>query len=142
MSRIEPWKKAKEKFRENPWLGLGFGVTSGAESRWALDVRSGPDATETGSSFWSSLSQVGVLGSAPLCLAILLLLVKAGRFTWKVKDPWFTAVYGSVLALTVNAAFEGWLIAPGNFIGIYFWIQCFFLNEVTCRFRPAPLFRT
>jgi hypothetical protein len=50
----------------------------------------------------------------------------------------FTGVYASTLALTVSAAFEGWLIAPGSFPAIYFWIQCFFLNAVMSCYRAAP----
>ncbi|GEM_PF-1878859 len=136
-SRVQPWEAAMANFREHPWLGLGFGVTNQGEAAWSAEVGSWY-ATETGGSFWGTLSQVGAVGSAPLFLAILILLIEAGRFAWKVKDPWLTGVYGSVLALTVNAIFEGWLIAPGNFIGIYFWVQCFFLNALMCRFRPAP----
>jgi O-antigen ligase len=137
-SRIQPWRVAKAHFQENPWLGLGFGVTSKAEANWSFDVRSGGRSVETGSSIWSSLSQVGICGSLPLFLAILLLMAGAGRFAWKVKDPSFTGLYASTLALAVNAAFEGWLIAPGSFPTTVFWLACFFLNALICRFRPAP----
>jgi hypothetical protein len=136
-SRRGPWRTAISNLRQSPWLGLGFRVTSRAESAWTLDVRSGRSA-ESGSSVLGSLTQVGMLGASPLFLAIILLLIQGGRFAWKVKDPWFTGVYGSTLALAVNAVFEGWLISPGNFIGTYFWVQCFLLNALMCRFRPAP----
>ncbi|MBI3667173.1 MAG: O-antigen ligase family protein, partial [Acidobacteria bacterium] len=135
-SRLQPWKAAEKNFRKNPWLGLGFGITSKAESGWSLEMRS-TGAMETGNGYLSSLVQVGIIGSAPLFLALALLLIGAGRFAWKVSDPWFTSIYGSTLALAINAAFEGWLIAPGNFVATYFWMQCFFLNALICRFRPA-----
>ncbi len=99
--------------------------------------RAATTRSETGSSFWGSLGQTGILGSAPLFLAVLILLV-GGQSAWRVKDPWLTGVYASMLALTANAVFEGWLTAPGNFIGIYFWVQCFFLNALMCRFASAP----
>lgn len=137
-SRAESWDTARRNFHENPWLGLGFGVTNKAESEWTFDVRSGPRATETGSSFWGALVQVGILGASPLFLSILLLLIAAGRFAFRVKNCWLTGIYGSALALTVNALFEGWLIAPGGLTTTYFWIQCFFLNALICRYRPAP----
>lgn len=137
-SRIGPWKVSERTFLENPWLGLGFGVTSRAEMNWSFSSRSGPGALETGSSLWSSLVQVGLLGSVPLFLAVVLLMIDAGRFAWRVKDPRFTGLYGSALALAVSAAFEGWLIAPGSFPATYFWLQCFFLNAVMSRYRPAP----
>lgn len=137
-SRALPWNTAKANFSESPWLGLGFGVTSKAESGWSMDIQSGPHALETGSSFWGILVQVGILGAAPLFLAILMLLIDAGRFAWRLKDPWFTSIYGSTLALAVNSLFEGWLIAPGSFQAAYFWVQCFLLNALICRFRPAP----
>lgn len=136
-SRLRPWKAARDNFRDNFWLGLGFGVTSRKEASWSADVRSGY-SIETGSSIWGSLSQIGIVGAAPLFLALVLLLFEAGRFAWRVRDPWFTGIYGSVLALAVNAIFEGWLLSPGNFITTYFWIQCFFLNALMSRFRPAP----
>ncbi|MBI3696259.1 MAG: O-antigen ligase family protein [Acidobacteria bacterium] len=137
-SRMGPWEASRRSFLENPWMGLGFGVTNRAEAQWSLDVRS-VRAAETGSSFWGTLSQVGVLGSAPLFLAILLLLLRAGRFVWRVKDIWLTGVYGSTVALVVSAAFEGWLMAPGSFPCTYFWIQCFFLNAMMSRFQPAAV---
>lgn len=137
-SRLRPWEAAQSNFERHPWLGLGFGVTTEGQADWAGDIRSGAGTRETGSSFWGTLSQVGLLGSSPLFLSILWAVWKAGRFAWKVKDPWFTAIYGSTLALILNAVFEGWLIAPGSFASTYFWIQCFFLNAMMCRFRPAP----
>ncbi len=137
-SRTGPWEISKRTFLRNPWMGLGFGVTSRAEAQWLLDVRS-VKAMETGSSVWSALSQVGLLGSVPLFLAISLLLLRAGRFAWKVKDIWLTAIYASTLALVTNACLEGWLLAPGSFPCTYFWIQCFFLNAMMSRFQPAPV---
>ncbi len=138
-SRLAPWKRAQANFQENPWLGLGFGITSKAEASWSTDIHSGSTAVETGSSFWGGLGQVGVLGSVPLFLALLILVFQSGLFAWKVKDPWFTAIYASLFALVTNAAFEGWLLAPGNFIGSYFWIQCFLVNTMMTRFRPAAI---
>ncbi|HYM09317.1 MAG TPA: O-antigen ligase family protein [Bryobacterales bacterium] len=135
-SRLRPWQTARDNFRDNLWLGLGFGVTSKREAAWSADVRSSY-SSETGSSIWGSLSQIGIVGAAPLFLALALLLFEAGRFAWKVRDPWFTGIYGSVLALSVNAIFEGWLLSPGNFISTYFWVQCFFVNALMSRFRPA-----
>jgi hypothetical protein len=128
---------AQEGFRRHPWLGFGFGVTSDAQRDWVLDTESGAGTVETGSSFWGTLSQVGVLGSAPIFAAILLLAYRAVRFCQRVRDPWLTAVCGSLLALLANALFEGWLLAPGNFATLYFWAQCFLLNGMMCRFHPA-----
>lgn len=135
-SRAQPWQVAAQNIQENPWLGLGFGVTSGQEAAWSADVSSN-HAKEVGSSFWAALVSIGILGAAPLFLAILVLLVRGGRFAWKVRDPWLTGLYGSVLALAANAVFEGWLLAPGNFISLYFWAQCFFLDALIARFQPA-----
>jgi hypothetical protein len=64
---------------------------------------------------------------------------RAVRFCWRVRDPWLSGVCASLLALVVNAVFEGWLLAPGNFATFYFWGQCFLLNGMMSRFRPAPV---
>jgi hypothetical protein len=138
-SRIEPWKLARARFVKNPWMGLGFGVTSEAETGWTFGART-ERSFETASSVWSALVQVGILGSVPLFLALLGVLFQAGRFGWKVKDPWFTGVYGLVLALSISALFEGWLITPGSFATSYFWVACFFLNALMCRFQPTRRF--
>ncbi len=135
-SRTGPWQTARRYFQENPWTGIGFGVSNVGESRWNWSVQS-VGAIETGSSIWGSLAQVGLLGTSVLFLAILLLLARAGRFAYRVKDPWLTALYSSVIALTASAVFEGWLIAPGSFTSTYFWLQCFILNAMTQQFRPA-----
>jgi hypothetical protein len=137
-SRLEPWKRAEQNFREHPWMGYGFGITSATQVSWTPDTQSGAGTVETGSSFWGTLGQVGILGAAPLFAAILLLACRAVRFCWLVRDPWLTGVCASLLALVVNAVFEGWLLAPGSFTTFYFWGQCFLLNGMMSRFRPAP----
>ncbi len=137
-SRREPWKLVQRQFEQHPWLGMGFGISSESQSTWTVDASTGYNMAETGSSIWSALSQVGVLGSAVLFTALLGLLFQGAWFCWRVRDPWFTAVYASVAALTVNALFEGWLLAPGNYVSIYYWLQCFFLNSVMCRYRVRP----
>jgi hypothetical protein len=135
-SRERPWMAVRQQFERNPWLGQGFGVSLASQADWVLDAETGASIQETGSSLWAALSQVGILGSTAVWLALLGLLWQGFRFTWRVHDPWFTAVYASVAALTVNAMFEGWMLAPGNFASTYFWVQCFFLNAMMCRFRP------
>lgn len=137
-SRREPWKVVQLRFEQHPWLGMGFGISTESQSGWALDVSTGSSIVETGSSIWTALSQVGVVGAVVLFAALLGLLLQGARFCWRVRDPWFTALYASVAALTVNALFEGWLLAPGNFACVYYWIQCFFLNSLMCRYRPRP----
>jgi len=137
-SRREPWKMVQQRFEQHPWLGMGFGISTESQSAWAIDVSTGSSIVETGSSIWAALSQVGVVGAAVLFTALLGLLIHGARFCWQVRDPWFTALYASVAALTVNALFEGWLLAPGNFACVYYWIQCFFLNSLMCRYRARP----
>ena len=137
-SREQPWAQSKRSFEQRPWLGFGFGVTTESQADWSIGFRTVSHNVETGSSFWFCLNQVGLVGSAPLFLAVLLFLARAARFAWRAKDPWFTAIFASCLALVINACFEGWLIAPGGFPATYFWIQAFFLSALMCRFRPAP----
>lgn len=135
-SRREPWKIVQKQFRAHPWFGMGFGVSSESQVAWKADVQTGGSIVETGSSVWSALTQVGLAGSSLLFLALAGLLLQGGRFAWQVRDPWFTAMYASVVGMTVNAFFEGWLLAPGNFGATYFWLQCFCLNAVMSHFRP------
>jgi hypothetical protein len=135
-SRERPWMAVRQQFEQNPWLGQGLGVSLASQADWVFDAETGTSIQETGSSLWAALSQVGILGSVVLWLALLWLLWRGFQFAWRVRDPWFTAVYGSVAALVANSMFEGWMLAPGNFASTYFWVQCFFLNAVMCRFRP------
>jgi O-antigen ligase len=135
-SRQKPWDRTIARFRQRPWLGLGFGVTSAAQASWTEGARTEGEL-ETGSSFWGTLLQVGIIGAAPLFAALLLALAAAARFAWRVKDPWLTGLYGSVLSLVVGALLNGWLLSPGSSSSVYFWIQLFFLNAILCRFHPA-----
>jgi O-antigen ligase len=141
-SRLEPWKRSEQNFREHPWMGYGFGISSATQVSWTPDTQSGAGTVETGSSFWGTLGQIGILGAVPLFAGLVLLAVRAVRFCWRVRDPWLTAVCASLLALIVNALFEGWLLAPGSFTAFYFWGQCFLLNGMMSRFRPAPARRS
>jgi hypothetical protein len=136
-SRKEPWKIVREQFERHRWMGLGFGVSSELQSGWQTDVSSGSRAIETGSSFWGTLSQVGIVGAPLAFLAILSLLAQGARFCYAAQDPWLTAVYASVAGLAVNSLFEGWLIAPGSHASTFFWVQCFCLNAVMRRYRAV-----
>jgi len=138
LSRAAPWSAARRQFETRPWMGLGFGITTERQQHWSLSAETGAGAIETGSSIWAALLQVGVLGSLCLFLAVVALLGRGLRFAWRAGDPWFTAVYTSAVALTVNSLFEGWLLAPGSYASAYYWLQCFLLNAMMDHFRPAP----
>ena len=134
-ARSEQWQFGYQSFRERPLLGVGFGVTAAREDDWALD-NFRDLKVEQGSSLSALLGQVGLLGSVPIYLAIIWLLLRSLNYARKVRDPWLSGIVASAFVGFVNSFFEGWLAAPGS--GLYWFVvfQFFFLDAVMTHLKP------
>ena len=134
-AREEQWRLGYANFVKNPWLGSGFGVTSEYESEWSMGSFRYLKK-EQGSSLLAMLGQVGLIGTVPMYLGMVLLLVRAALYAHAVRDPWFTGIVGSAWAGFANSFLEGWLAAPGSGLFWFMLFQCFFLHTVMSRLRP------
>ncbi len=134
-SREEQWRLGYANFVKNPWLGTGFGITSEYESEWSMGTFRYLKR-EQGSSLWAILGQIGLIGTVPMYLGMVLLLVRAALYARVVRDPWFTGIVGSAWAGFANSFLEGWMAAPGSGLFWFMFFQCFFLHTVMSGLRP------
>ena len=135
-ARAEQWRYGYDNFLKNPWLGVGFGITSDYEAQWSLGTFRYLKR-EQGSSLWAMLGQVGLIGTVPFYLAMLVILFRSAAYARAVRDPWFTGIVGSAWAGFANSFLEGWMAAPGSGLFWFQLFQCFFLHIAMSRPRPA-----
>jgi O-antigen ligase len=135
-ARADEWQRGYQSFREKPLLGVGFGVTAVAEEHWDLESFRYLKV-EQGSSLSALLGQVGLLGSVPIYLGIIWLLLRSLQYARRVRDPWLSGVVAVGFVGFVNSFFEGWLAAPAS--GLYWLVvfQFFFLDAVMSNLKPA-----
>lgn len=142
-SRNSPWQIAVNNIREHPWFGMGLGTTRkgpDASQGQGLFASSSLVTAENGSSYLSILSGVGVVGGMPILLLLLLLLRKilqTVKWMWASRSPWHPAVPIAMIVVAglVHASFEDWMLAPGNYLCVFFWSLAFVLIDVAPSFR-------
>jgi len=139
-SRISPWAGTLSAVRHHPWFGSGFGTSEMGELR--ADSPSSSIYTiegtnrEHGSSYLALAEYLGVLGSAPFLLLLLILLLTVYRVCRSMRRTASAYHYSIPLALIViaglvHAGFEDWLFAVGSYLCVFFWVAAFMLVDVT-----------
>jgi O-antigen ligase len=123
-SREGVWEASIESWREQPWFGKGYGVTS---SGYAInDISNSIGSVRDGAGYFGVLESVGVIGLS----ALLVLYGTVARNVWILTHVkrrgsvgWHLATLGGTLflALAVNAAAEAWIMGPGAFAQHIMW---------------------
>jgi O-antigen ligase len=147
-SRESPWGRSIEMIERHPWFGMGIGTTSenSATVEGAILFSSSNGVnTENGSSYLSVLLGVGILGAVPILLLLLILIANLGKtfiFMWRSRSL-FSAVPFAVVIVSglIHAAFEDWLLAPGNYLCAFFWICAFIFMDVNSKLPTAIALR-
>ena len=151
-SRETPWHTAVNNIREHPWFGMGLGTTvSGGEAEeQRLQFASNTSmTTENGSSYLAIASGVGLFGSLPVLVLLLMIAKRISqtiRWVRATGNPAHPGVPVALLLLAaiIHAGFEDWMFAPGNYMCVFFWCLAFILVDLTppvlrysARFRMA-----
>ena len=135
-SRMGLWLASTQDFMDNPFMGIGYGITDSREEHWQVEATTRGVKEERGSSPLAVLSQVGLLGCIPYLAAIFLVAVRSIFFARRVQDPWLTAMTASVWAGITNSFFEGWMTSVGSGLLWLLLTQCYLLDAVMSRLRP------
>jgi O-antigen ligase len=138
-SRETPWHVAMNNISEHPWFGTGLGTTAdGADPtvEQAKFSSSTSVTTENGSSYLSILAGVGVVGTIPFAMLLLLLFGRVVRTVKFMRNTGVAAHAAVPLAMvivggTVHAFLEDWMFAGGNYLCVFFWSVAFILVDVT-----------
>jgi hypothetical protein len=135
-SRKSPWQNTVAVIKESPWFGSGFG-TDNLPARMVQDSAFRTyDASglEHGSSYMALLQYVGLLGVVPFAILLMLIVSQIFRTCMWMRrtcDPRSYAVPLALVCLAglLHATFEDWLIAPGYYLTLFFWISAFLLSD-------------
>jgi O-antigen ligase len=136
-SRQGPWESTISAVSQHPWFGTGFGTsdlgTSGSYGGSSVsDKGSNP---EHGSSYLALAEYLGLLGFLPFLILLLLLLRGLVLICTWMRRTGSAHHYGVPFALIVvaglvHASFEDWLLAPGSYLCVFFWISVFLLVDL------------
>lgn len=141
-SRLTPWQTALDNFNDHPWFGMGLGTTVGGGDPSDEQVKfasSGGVTAENGSSYLAVLVGVGIVGTIPIAIVLILLLGRVIRtlaFMRVSGTPLHPAIplAAVITAGIVHATFEDWMFAPGYYLTVFFWCLAFIFVDVA----PPP----
>jgi hypothetical protein len=122
-----------KNIRENPFLGVGYGISYQWEGNQEQFLKTGYlDKREKGNSYLAIQEETGMVGSL-VVLVLLWRLVARGYRTIRLglrslprSDPDLVLLviyFANVVSLLVNATFENWLFSVGHFLCFMFWIN-------------------
>lgn len=133
-SRRTPWEKTIKTIQEHPWFGTGLGTPE--KSVEGIFTTGG--YREHGNSYLTVAEGLGLLGIAPFALLLIVLLHRlqmACLWMRRSTNPAHCAVplVWVMLAGLVHATFEDWLLSPGSYLCIGFWVITFWALDLTKR---------
>jgi O-antigen ligase len=141
-SRLSPWDDTVSAVKRHPWFGTGFGTSDLGEVPLSLEQSSTytleGSNREHGSSYLALAEYMGILGIVPF-LALLLLVIGASirvlRWMRHFESPSHYAVPFALVTIAgmIHAGFEDWLVAPGSYICVFFWLCAFLLIDLAPR---------
>jgi len=140
-SRRTPWEKTIKTIEDHPWFGTGLGTPE--KSVEGIFTTGG--YREHGNSYLTVAEGLGLLGIAPFALLLVVLLHRlqvACAWMRRSSNPAHCAVplVWVMLAGLVHAMFEDWLLSPGSYLCVCFWVITFWALDLTKRnaFAGAP----
>jgi O-Antigen ligase len=154
-SRLSPWAATLSVINQsakNRLFGAGFGTSELGALRPDLESSSvytieGTNR-EHGNSYLALAEYMGLLGSVPFVVLLLMLirmLVRICRWMRRTGNPYHYCIPLTLVAIAglVHACFEDWMFAVGSYLCLFFWVAVFLLIDVAPEFKaelqmPAP----
>jgi hypothetical protein len=137
-ARQNRWEEALGDFRENPWLGKGFGTTGVAQERSAQGGRS-IGAVVDGGGYPAVLASVGLIGAAALALLLRGVALRLREMcTRKGATLTHLAAGSLIIGLLVNLVGEPWLLGPGSPVHLIFWMAVGTVTTCKLRYKLEP----
>jgi O-antigen ligase len=137
-SRQSPWQDALNSIQTHFWFGTGFGTSDNGDDpsrRFDTFSTTSASTTEHGSSYLAIATWVGMMGTIPFLLLLIVLSNKVFQTViWVVRtgNLFHPAVPLSlvIFAGLVHAGFEDWLFASGYYVTVFFWSMAFVLVDL------------
>jgi O-antigen ligase len=136
-SRETPWEETISAVKHHPYFGTGFGTTDLGNDKPSTQGSSFSDEgtnREHGDSYLALVEYMGLLGILPFLFLLLLLIRASARvFAWmrRTGSPYNYAVPFALIVVAglIHALFEDWLVAPGSYLCVFFWVAAFLLID-------------
>jgi len=138
-SRMTPWDETLSAVEQHPWFGTGFGTSDQGGDQSSIERSSiytveGTNR-EHGSSYMALVEYMGLLGILPFLVLLLLVTratVRAYMWMRRTNSPYHCAVPLAMVTLAglIHAGFEDWLVAPGSYLCVFFWVLAFLLVDL------------
>jgi O-antigen ligase len=139
-SRMTPWDETISAVAVHPWFGTGFGTSdqggnlSNNQESSSIYTVEGTNR-EHGSSYLALVEYMGLLGILPFLLMLLFLMravVRVYKWMRRTSSPYHYAIPFAMVTMAglIHAAFEDWLVAPGSYLCLFFWVLAFLLIDL------------
>ena len=116
-SRASRWDHRWEEFTDNPLFGVGFAAIDPKHTD-EYDTVTG--VIETGSSWLSAVSMIGLLGIIPMFYMIY--KTTKGLYRKSCDDSSSALILSILIVYYIHMVVEGYLFAGGNFLCFLFWL--------------------
>jgi O-antigen ligase len=155
-SRLSPWAETLaviNRSTKNRLFGSGFGTSELGDRRpddgSSVYTKEGTNR-EHGDSYLALAEYMGLLGSLPFVLLLLMLvrvLVRIYKWMRRTGNQYSYSIPFALVAIAglVHACFEDWLFAVGSYLCVFFWVSAFALMDLRPdaeQARSMPVFRS
>ncbi|MCW1735273.1 O-antigen ligase family protein [Anaerorudis cellulosivorans] len=122
-SRTAMWNSRITEFKYSPIIGIGFSNVLKESAGYRSEI----DSIELGSSWLGLLSQMGVVGF----ISFFMLFFSIFLNLWKIKTNDSTKYFllSLLIFFGVHMIFEGYILAAGSILSIFFWLILGFSNN-------------
>lgn len=138
-SRSLPWDSTVSAVKRHPWFGSGFGTSDMGNERISQSLSSvytiEGSNREHGSSYLAMAEYMGLLGSLPFVILLVMLLHTVFRtLGWSraTANPYQLCIPFALIVVAglIHASFEDWLFAIGSYLSVLFWVAAFLLIDL------------
>lgn len=120
-SRDNHWKNRIKEFKSSPFIGIGFSVVSIDDTDGStFDMESG--GVETGSSWLSALSMLGIFGFGILAILFISSLRKF-KILSKTAPKYSAYLFSLLLFWIIHMMAEGYIWGAGGFLFFNVWLM-------------------
>jgi O-antigen ligase len=134
-TRLDHWKGSLSYIREAWLFGYGLGTSPGVADQWEFSFSSWHLLRVRGSSLFAAWEETGLVGLL-LIFATPVAVLMGGLRYFRSRQPQraeaatrIATLLGLLLVGFVNMVTEEWLLAPGYFGNVFFWMIVFLLSR-------------
>lgn len=123
-SRAGPWKESYDAALQGGYFGVGYGVSVG-DTNFNLGFTAEKYGREKGNTQLAVWEETGLVGLTLYTILLFAIVKELYRGLRAARDDDLTIIlsiiFGMVVGMTIQSAFEAWWVAPGSLESAGFW---------------------